>query len=147
MGLCLVRKVASREVHKDDSYLMTGTHAGADSSSTLYVKGAMFRALGVDPSLGQHVDNTTQSTSGAVTAADNETVTVSGVTWDYGDTFEIYLTDTKNSFISDTWTDVSRGWKINDKKDVGDDGWKNEDRDLDYHRRYKVFGPNQPEHN
>ena len=140
-------KTAAREIKRDDQPLFTGTHEGGSSSSTLYVQGAMFRALGVDPQLGQYVANTTQGTYGNVTAATNDEVTVSGVTWDYGDSYEIYVTDTKNSYISSVWTDVSRGWKVTDQKEVDSRGWRPEDADLDGHNRAKIFGPGQPEGN
>lgn len=138
-------RIASRENHRDDSPLFTGTHKGAAAAASLYDKGMNFRALGVDPTLGQYCENETQSTGGAVTAADEDTVTVSGVTWNNGDTYNIYVTDTKNKMISSTWVDVSAGFKINDHKEVNRHGWRVEDWDVDDRGRKNVFGPGQPE--
>jgi hypothetical protein len=136
---------SSSEIHLDDSPMFTGTHAGADSSTNLRSERAMFRSLGVDPALGQYCENETQSTGGPVTAATDDEVTVSGVTWDYGDTFSIYKTDTKNKFISRITVDRSRGWKITKHDEVNDQGWRHEDWDIDDRGRKKVFGPGQPE--
>lgn len=138
-------KVATREIHRDDSPLFTGTHKGASTSATLYVKGANFRALGVDPDLSQYCENETQGTGGAVTAADENTVTATGVSWDYGDTYNIYATSTKDSVISSVWCDVSRGWKIEKYDDVNRHGWRHEDWDIDDKGRSDVFGPGYPE--
>lgn len=140
-------KSVARETHRDDEAMFTGTHSGASASATLRDDGKNFRALGVDPALSQYAENETQGTSGAVTAADENTVTVSGVTWDDGDTYGIYKTSTKDSTISTTWTDVSKGWKIKDTSEVNEDGWFPEDADLDDHGRKKVFGPGQPKRN
>jgi len=138
-------RVATREIHRDDSPIFTGTHKGASSSATLYDKGVNFRALGVDPDLSQYCENETQSTGGAVTAADESNVTATGVTWDNGDTYNIYVSSTKDSFISGVWCDVSAGFKINKKSDVNREGWKNEDWDIDDRGRKDVFGPGYPE--
>jgi len=137
--------VATREIFKDDQPLFQGAHGGADSSSVLRSDGAMFLALGVDPSLSQYCENTTQSTGGTITAATNDEVTVSGVTWDNGDIFKIYVTSEKNSFIAGQWCDNSRGWKINPGDDINAYGWRREDEDLDGRNRSKIFGPLQPE--
>jgi len=136
---------ASKEIFRDDQPLFQGTHTGADSSSTLRDDGARFKELGVNPSLSQYCENTTQETNGSITASTSDTVTVSGVTWDNGDTYKIYRTSTKSSFISDQWVDVSRGWKIDRDDDMMDNGWRAKDYDLDEPNRRKVFGPGQPE--
>lgn len=170
-------KTATREVHRDSEPLFTGTHEGANysytqligeggeedllledgegmlaedsgnPSSVLKVKGANFRSLGVDPDLELYCENETQGTNGTVTAADENTVTVSGVEWYYGDTYSIYKTSTKDSFISGTWCDVSRGFKINHPKEINRHGWRKEDWDIDDKGRKRVFGPGQPEKN
>ena len=138
-------KVATREIHRDDSPLATGTHSGASSSSVLRDKGANFRALGVDPELSQYCENETQSTGGPVTAATEDTVTATGVTWNNGDTYNIYVTSTKDSLISSVWCDVSRGWKIKKIDEINRHGWRHEDWDIDDKGRKNVFGPGQPE--
>ena len=128
-------RVATRELHRDDSPIFTGTHKGPSSSATLYDKGVNFRALGIDPDLSQYCENETQATGGAVTAADESNVTATGVTWDNGDTYNIYATSTKDSMISSVWCDVSRGQKIKKKEDVNRYGWRNEDFDTDDKRK------------
>lgn len=138
-------KVATRQIHRDTEPLATGTHKGASGSSTLIVRGANFRALGVNPSLLLYAENTTQSTNGTVTAADENSVTVSGVTWDNGDTYNIYKTSQKNSYISAEWVDVSAGFKINSEREVNDKGWRKKDWDINDRGRKDVFGPGQPE--
>ena len=138
-------RTAAREIHRDDSPIFTGTHKGADASTVLRDKGVNFRALGVDPDLSQYCENETQSTGGPVTAATEDTVTVTDVTWDNEDTYNIYATSTKDSFISGVWCDVSRGWKIRKHTDVNREGWRHEDADIDDRGRKKVFGPGQPE--
>lgn len=135
---------AAREIFRDDQPLFTGTHSGADSASTLRSQGAMFRSLGVDPNLSLYVENVTQSTGGALTAATDDEITATGVTWDYGDTYKVYATSTKNSYIGEQWTDVSRGWKAERGK-LDDEGWRLEDVDIDDHGRKRVFGHGQPE--
>lgn len=167
-------KTATREIHRDDSPMFTGTHKLADvqssvmqsetgsslldedgnvllfedssvvGSSYLYDKDACFRSLGVDPDLELYCENETQGTSGTVTVATDDTVTVDGVLWYYGDTYNIYKTSTKNSFISGTWCDVSRGFKINHPDEINRYGWRLSDWDIDDRGRKRVFGPGQP---
>ena len=170
-------KTATREIHRDNFPLFTGTHQGGDyeslyllreegdrieledleglvelegegsASSTLYVKGANFRALGVDPSLELYCINESRGTGGTVTAATENTVTVDGVEWYNGDTYAIYQTSSKGSFISAVWTDVSAGFKINHPDEINRHGWRKEDWDIDDRGRKRVFGPGQPEKN
>lgn len=97
------------ETHKDDSPQSTGTHQGASGASSLYVKRANFD---VYIKLGVDCHNTTQVSNGAVTATTKNTVTATGVTWDFGDTYEIYKTDTKDSFISSFRIDKMYGRKL-----------------------------------
>lgn len=131
------------EVHKDDDYLCKGTHDGADSAAVLRDLTYHFESVGVVASLGQYVENVTQSTAGNITAVDGNTVTVDGVTWDNGDEFKIYKTATKNQVLSSVWVDLSRGWKTD--RDELIDGWKPEDIDPDRKNPGRVFGPNQPD--
>jgi sugar lactone lactonase YvrE len=126
--------------HIDDDPLFTGTHDGADSANDLQDMGARFESLGA--TVGVYCENATQDSGGAITAVTDDTVTVDGVTWDNGDTYNIYVTDTKNSTIATTWTDKSRGWKA-DPRELKD-GWFPDDVDLDDHGKKKVFGPGQP---
>lgn len=129
------------EHNLDSTPLATGTHDGSDASATLNHHGAMFKTFGVRT--GVFCENETQSTSGLITAVTDTAVTVAGVTWDYGDTYNIYITATKDSKISSYVVDVSAGWRSDPKELVR--GWRKEDLDLDDHGRYKVFGPGQPE--
>lgn len=131
----------TREIHRDDDPLATGTHEGADSASSLYVQGADFKSCGIRTGLA--IYNTTQGTNGLITAVTEDTVTDDTNSWDYGDTYEIYKTNSKNKFISAQWTDVSRGWKT-DKKELKK-GWRAEDIDIDKKKPGRVFGPGQPE--
>lgn len=119
------------ETHKDDSPQATGTHQGANGASSLYHKGANFD---VYIKIGVDCHNTTQVTNGAVTAVTKDTVTVSGVTWDLDDVYEIYVTDTKDSFISSFRISEIYGRKLTrdyteDEPDLPEDS----------------FGPGQPE--
>ena len=138
-------RAAAREIHTDSEPMSTGTHKGADGAGVLRDPGACFRSLGANPDLSLYVENDTQGTNGELTAATEDTITVSGVTWDNGDTYNIYKTSSKGSFISDTWTDRSRGWKINAGDKINSEGWRVEDHDIDDRGRKKVFGPGQPE--
>jgi hypothetical protein len=89
--------VTTYETHKDDSPQATGVHKGSGGAAVLYSKDANFNKYIV---LGVQCYNTTQGTNGVITALTTHTVTATGVTWDLDDEYEIYLTDTKNSFIS-----------------------------------------------
>ena len=152
------------DIHKDDQPLFSGTHSGADGSATLIDRGAHFRSLGVDPALGQFVENVTQTIGATVIAATDDEVTTGQVylwqgspvtwqaassswggafTWNNGDEYKIYATSTKNQIISRTYVDLSRGWKAERGELV--DGWRAEDIDQDDRGRKKVFGPSQPE--
>jgi len=137
-------KTATRETHRDDDYLVTGTHDGADAATTIRNESIDFMVCGIVAD--QYIENTdTAETSLVATVTEHEITTDDNLAFDNGETFEIYKTGTKDSFISSVWTDVSRGWKINKPDDVGSDGWRHEDRDWDDHGRKKVFGPGQPE--
>ena len=137
--------------HTDDADypLMTGTHGGADDASVLRDQGAGFRSNGVDPDVGQLVKNTTDGSEGAVTAADEDTVTctLAGGTdndWDSGDTYVILKTATEDSVISTHWTDRRHGRKVTDPAQLDEDGVFPEDADLD-EEDDEIFGPGQPE--
>ena len=64
------------------------------------------------------------------------------VYWNYGDTYEIYLTDTEDSVISSIWTDKRFGRRTDKTKLYK--GLRKEDIDLDEYKK-NVFGPGQPE--
>lgn len=129
------------EVHRDSEYLATGTHKGADSSTTLVNRFSQFASCGVVD--GLYIENDTQGTSSYVaTANEREVTTDDDISWDYGDTYYIYKTGTKDSLLSTQWIDLSRGWKSD--PDTLEDGWKPEDVDLDDDGE-RVFGPGQPE--
>ena len=139
--------IASKEIHRDDSPMFTGTHKGASGSATLRDPGAYFKVLGCTGSTELMVENETQGTYGIISVATNDEVqTGSGVfddyvfpitfplSWDYGDVYNIYKTDSKNKLISSQWVDVSRGWKAEPGK-LTKDG----------HGKIDIFGPGQPE--
>lgn len=137
-------KVATREIHRDSDYLASDTHSGADSSKTLRCDGIDFFVGGAVPDL--YIENETQSTSSLIaTVKEHEITTDDAISWNNGDTFNIYKTSTKDSFISGVWCDVSRGWKINSNDEINKHGWRTEDWDIDDKGRKDVFGPGQPE--
>ena len=84
------------ESHKDDSPQAIGTHEGSDSAAALFDKDADFRIL----TLGVVCYNTTQNSHGLITAVTEHTLTATDVTWDKDDTYEVYITETKDKFIS-----------------------------------------------
>jgi hypothetical protein len=152
---------ATKEIFRDDQPLFQGTHKGDDGATTLRDPGANFRNLGVDPQLDLYIENVTQATNALVAYADADTVVATGngsgfpftfpvtlgttISWDNGDTYKIYRTSSKNSYISGNWVDISRGWRIKKGDDVTSYGWRREDVDLDEPNRRDVFGPGQPE--
>ena len=136
--------------HIDDaSYpLMTGTHRGADAASVLYDPDADFESCGVDPNVGQLVQNTTDGSEGVVTAVTEDTVTctLAGGTnvWNNGDTYVILKGATEDAVLSTHWTDKRFGQKVTDPAQLNEDGVFPEDADLDEEDE-EVFGPGQPE--
>ena len=129
------------EIHNDDDALATGTHEGVDSATTLRVKGADFKSCGVIEDL--YIENETQSTASLVaTVTEDEITTDDDISWNNGDTYNIYKTGTKGSFISSVWIDLSRGWKTD--PDEMRLGWRYDDIDLDRDGE-RIFGPGQPE--
>lgn len=145
------------ETHRDDYPMFTGTHKGANGSEYLIDKTAHFRTFGANPDAANYVHNLTQDTHGIVNYSDDEKLRAGSaninvfpvtlpltfpVEWNYGDEYEVYITSSKNSFISREWVDLSRGWRTD--PDKLQDGWKPEDIDLDDKGRKKVFGPGQP---
>ena len=153
--------------HKDDDYLMSGSHGAGDAATTLRDKGADFIANGV--MIGQFIENETESTSGYVKTVTESEITVDGIVgtlsydfvtsgdwttdqgvewsdslveWNTDDVYKIYKTSVKGSIISSEWTDRSRGWRT-DPKNM-ERGWRKSDIDLDWDGK-KIFGPGQPE--
>ena len=137
-------KTATREIHRDDDYLVSDTHNGGDAATTIYNKSIDFYVSGVVPDL--YIENTDTSESSLVATVTKHTITTDDdIAFDNGETFKIYKTGTKDSYISGTWCDVSRGWKIHSHDDVNKHGWRHEDWDIDDRGRKKVFGPGFPE--
>lgn len=133
------------ETHKDSEALATGTHQGLDGASALFSKDADFKSCGIVP--GVAIYNTNQGTNGLITAVTETEITDDTNSWDYGDTYEIYKTATKNSLISTIGVDKSRGWKVIEKKELNSRGWLPEDQDLDVDEdgfEIDIFGPGQP---
>jgi len=132
------------EVHRDDEPLITGTHDGASGSTTLRDMSRRLRSLGARA--GLYIENETQATASLIaTVTDNtmEITTDDAISWDNGDTYNIYKTASKGSLLSSNWVDVSAGWKT--PKGELSRGWRTEDVDIDRDRPGKVFGPGQPE--
>lgn len=119
----------SWDTHIDDDPLATGTHEGVDGSSFLYVKNMIF--VTCDVRIGLAIHNETQDTDGLITAVTETTVTDDTNTWDNGDTYSIYKTAAKDTFISRIATDKSRGWKVTEKSELNDYGWFPKDHDID----------------
>ena len=129
----------------DDEPLSEGTHGGA-TGLTFFKQGADFKSCGVKA--GLYVENTTDGSSGLVTAVTEETVTttLSGGalnTWTSGDEFEIYKTATKDSRLSSIFVDKRFGHKASSRSELTGDNLFPEDVDLDEHNE-NVFGPGQP---
>ena len=139
--------------HIDDADypLMTGTHAGADAASVLSDPGADFKSCGVDPNVGQLVQNTTDVSEGVVTAVTEDTVTctLAGGTdnkWDKDDVYVILKTGTEDGVISTHWTDRRFGTKVTNPTQLDEHGVFPQDADLDEEDE-EVWGPGQPERN
>ncbi len=142
--------MANYESHLDDEPLITGTHYGSNGAAALYDPNALFQTVGVDGELSQAIYNDTQVTNGNVTSATDTTVE-SDITWNNGDTYSIYKTSTKDSFISRIGVDRSRGWKTTERSELNIYGWFPEDVDIDKNiqgnilpRRERPFSPNSP---
>ena len=135
------------ESHIDDDYMATGTHKGANSALVIWNPGADFMSCGINGDIGQAVYNDTQSTNGNVSASTEDTCTTD-ISWDKGDTYYIYKTDTKNSAISSIGIESRYGRKVTDKTLLDEDGLLAEDRDLDEDIddiiEGRPFGPGQP---
>ncbi len=116
-----------KELYRDTG-LVEGSHGGGDAAAALSdTSGKVDFTL--TSCVGRLLENTTQDTSGAVTAETATTLTATGVTWDTDDEYVLYVTDTKNSLISSTEVCVRSGfaypyWKLGeggihpDHKDV-----------------------------
>ena len=140
---------AQIETHVDDAYLASGTHKGADGGLEAYDQGADFKSCGI--TVGRAVLNTTDGSDGLVTAVteDSFTCTLSGGsnnTWSNGDTYEIYKTAAKGTFLSKTSVDRRFGRKVVRGDVLTPEGLLPEDVDLDEDTD-EIFGPNQPSYN
>lgn len=122
--------------------MITGTHDGADSASTLRDLDMPLRSLGAR--VGLYIENETQATASLIATVTElgEITTDDAISWDNGDTYNIYKTASKGSLISSNWVDLSRGWKTPKRELIH--GWRAEDLDLDRDNPGKVFGPGQP---
>ncbi|MCP4585326.1 hypothetical protein [Pseudoalteromonas sp.] len=114
--------------HLDSDPLVTGTHKGADSASSLYEPSLDFKMCSV--ATGLAIYNETQTTNGNVSSVTANNVE-SDITWDNGDTYSIYKTATKDSSISTIAVDKSRGWKVVDLNLLNKYGFLPKDADSD----------------
>lgn len=133
------------ERNLDDQPLFEGTHKGATSATTLNDPGADFKSCGAI--VGSVVYNDTDESYGLITAVteDELTLTLAGGslnTWTSGDEYSVYVTDTKDSKISQIYTDKRYGHKVTDKAHLTR-GLFPEDVDLDENHE-NIFGPSQP---
>lgn len=174
-------KQAAFLTHYDTEPLATGTHKGVNGSPSLYNPDALFMTCGITAGLaiekvalnpsemtyltsdGEELvddgdtllltEDESADESGLVTSATDNTVLASGITrWEYGDTYNIYKTATKGSFISRIATDRLFGKKVTKPSELNNYGWIPEDADLDrdedglmVKRKDRPFGPGQPE--
>lgn len=173
---------AAFQTHLDNEPLVSGTHKGPNGSAVLRDPATDFYVCGVIAGLAiykvalteteatylvDHNDNYivteygeyilvssgSEHENGTVTARDLNTVTADGITsWQTGDTYEIYKTGTKDSFISRIAVDRHRGKKVVSEEELNNYGWFREDEDLDrdehgniVRRKNRPFGPGQPE--
>jgi len=127
------------ELHYDDSPLYKGTNQGS-TGAIVTLTGANFKSC--DVSVGAAIKNTTQATSGHITAVTEDTITTD-ILWSHGDKFEVYLTATVGSLISFINTDLRFGTKVTMKSELNERGQLLEDEDVDEVDR-NVFGPGQP---
>lgn len=135
------------EVHTDSSAMIVCTHQYGSGGLVLKNKGAEFLSCGV--TAGVAIYNDTDGSHGLVTAVTEKAVTCTltggtNNTWSYGDQASIYKTATKDSYLSTTYADVSRGWKVTKQGQLDKDGFLTEDHDLDRDGD-EVWGPGQPE--
>lgn len=115
-------------------------------ATTVNDPGADFKSCGA--TVGLYIENATDGSHGLITAVTENDITTSALTggslnvWTKGDTYKIYVTATKGSFISKIYIDKRFGYKVTNKKDlIG--GLFLEDIDLDEDNK-NVFGPGQP---
>jgi hypothetical protein len=128
---------------KDDAYIASGSHEGGNGATDLYDTDGHFLIMGLIT--GTVCYNTTQVTNGLITAVGRNTLTVTGVTWDTDDEYEVYATATKDSVLGIIGIDKRFGRKAYEK-DLDGDGLFPADRDLDenWHGVARPFGPGQP---
>ncbi len=89
-----------KEIYRDTG-LVEGSHGGGNAASALVDLSGNVDFV-ITYAIGRLLENTTQDTSGVVTAQTENTLTASGVTWDLNDTYILYVGATKNAVISRT---------------------------------------------
>ena len=127
-----------KEVYKDEGGITGRTHSGGVGDVALQDFGVHFD---VHYAIGRLLENVTQDTSGVVTAHTRHTATATGVTWDDGDEYVLYLEATKNAVISSTEVCRMSGFAY-PRDELGPDGIhpRHADRDrkvMDGERRRK----------
>ena len=115
-----------KEIYKDEG-LLTGTHTGGTGDTALKDESVHFD---ITDAIGRLLENVTKDTSGLVTAQTRNTATATGVTWDDGDEYVLYVEATKNAVISRTEVCRMSGFAY-PRTELGPDGIhpKHEDRD------------------
>lgn len=90
--------------------LLKGAHDDVGpADAALLDNTATFATLGVKAGVDMILYNTTQSTSGPVTARTETTITATGVTWAAGDAYSITLIDGVERANIEQWLDVASG--------------------------------------
>lgn len=117
-----------REVYKDEG-LIEGTHQGADDAAALYDPDVHFEIL---YAIGRMLKNVTQDTEGLVTAHTLNTATATGVTWNNGDEYILYVGATPDAVLSKTIVCRLSGLSYKRKELVDGEhpSWKDEPRPL-----------------
>lgn len=76
--------------------MLSGVHGGAGpADAALQDSTVDFLAAGAVAGTGQILYNTTQGTSGPITAVTINTLTATGVTWNAGDVYRVVFLDTE----------------------------------------------------
>ena len=106
-----------KETYLDEG-LLTGTHTGGAGDAALCDTDVHFD---ITYAIGRLLENVTQDTSGVVTAHTRNTATATGVTWNDGDTYILYVEATKNAVISSTEVCRQSGFAY-PRDELGPDG-------------------------
>lgn len=115
-----------KEVYRDEG-LVEGTHTGGTGDASLYDSEVHFD---ISDCIGRLLENVTKGTSAVISAQTRHTVTASGVTWDDGDEYIVYVGAVKNAIISSTEVCRMSGFAY-PRTELGPGGVhpKHEDRD------------------